>query len=314
MCEVITMGEPMTLFAASDIMPLEESSKFIKFLSGAEVNVAIGLSRLNHKVSYITQLKDDAMGIYIYNCLKKENIDTSYIRFVNQYFNGIQIKERVAKGDPRVINIRKNSASANINKNIIKDINFKNVKWIHITGIPLGISQKFRETIIEFVKTAKKLGIKVCLDPNLRTHLWESNDKMIEVINNFAKLADIIIPGINEGYILTGMNEPEKIADFYLNIGVQQVIIKLGEKGAYIKEKDKQYVVDGFKVKNVIDTVGAGDGFAVGVLSGLLEGLSLTESVLRGNAIGAIQVMSLGDNDGLPTREELHKFMSKLEG
>lgn len=310
MCEVITIGEPMTLFASSDIMSLEESSNFIKFISGAEVNVAIGLSRLKHKVSYITQLKNDALGKYMHNCLQKENIDTSYIKFVDEYFNGVQIKERVEKGDPRVINIRKNSASSHIDKNIIKDIDFKNVKWIHITGIPLGISKKFRETILEFVKKAKELGIKVCFDPNLRVHLWESNNEMIEVINDFAKFADVIMPGISEGFILTGMKEPERIANFYTNLGVKKVIIKLGEKGSYVKDGNEQYLVEGYKVKKVIDTVGAGDGFAVGILSGLLEGLPIKECVLRGNAIGAIQVMSLGDNDGLPTREELDKFMT----
>src|SRR3712207_676166 len=217
MCEVITIGEPMTLFASSEIIPLEESSNFIKFLSGAEVNVAIGLSRLKHKTSYVTQLKDDALGIYIYNSLKNENIDISYVKFVDQYFNGIQIKERVQEGDPTVINIRKDSASANIDKNIVSNIDFKDVKWVHVTGIPLGISKKFRETIIEFVKRAKEVGVKISLDPNLRPYLWKSNEEMINVINDFAKFADVIMPGINEGYVLTGMKEPKDIADFYIN-------------------------------------------------------------------------------------------------
>ena len=59
----------------------------------------------------------------------------------------------------------------------------------------------------------------------------------------------------------------------------------------------------------VVDTVGAGDGFAVGVISGILEGRTIKESVRRGNAIGAIQVMNISDNEGLPTKEELDKFI-----
>ena len=62
-------------------------------------------------------------------------------------------------------------------------------------------------------------------------------------------------------------------------------------------------------VDKVVDTVGAGDGFAVGVISGILEGRTIKESVRRGNAIGAIQVMNISDNEGLPTKEELDKFI-----
>ncbi|MEG0115717.1 MAG: PfkB family carbohydrate kinase, partial [Hydrogenoanaerobacterium sp.] len=57
------------------------------------------------------------------------------------------------------------------------------------------------------------------------------------------------------------------------------------------------------------DTVGAGDGFAAGTISALMEGKALPEAVLRGNAIGAVQVMSRGDNDGLPNRKALAEFM-----
>ena len=63
-------------------------------------------------------------------------------------------------------------------------------------------------------------------------------------------------------------------------------------------------------MEQVVDTVGAGDGFAVGVISGILEGMSVEESVRRGNAIGAIQVMNISDNEGLPTKEELQVFMN----
>lgn len=59
----------------------------------------------------------------------------------------------------------------------------------------------------------------------------------------------------------------------------------------------------------MIDTVGAGDGFAVGVTSALLENLPLEEAIIRGTAIGALAVMSPGDNDGLPDRENLNAFM-----
>lgn len=53
---------------------------------------------------------------------------------------------------------------------------------------------------------------------------------------------------------------------------MKTVIIKDGSKGAYVQTADENYDVAGYKVEKVVDTVGAGDGFAVGVLSGILEG------------------------------------------
>ena len=55
--------------------------------------------------------------------------------------------------------------------------------------------------------------------------------------------------------------------------------------------------------------MGAGDGFACGVLTGLMEGLSLDKAVERGCAIGAIQCTFVGDNEGLPTPELLQAFI-----
>ena len=60
-----------------------------------------------------------------------------------------------------------------------------------------------------------------------------------------------------------------------------------------------------------MDTVGAGDGFAVGIISGYLAGLDMKEAAERANAIGAIQVQQQSDNEGLPTQKELDEYMKK---
>ena len=95
---------------------------------------------------------------------------------------------------------------------------------------------------------------------------------------------------------------------------LKNVVVKVGGEGAYFDSADEGCaLVSGFHVSHIVDTVGAGDGFAAGVLSARAEGLSWYNSVRRGNAIGAIQIMSVGDNDGLPTRAELEKFMETDE-
>jgi len=123
--------------------------------------------------------------------------------------------------------------------------------------------------------------------------------------------ADLVLPGTGEGKILMGSEKPEDIADFYLSQGVSSVIVKAGARGAYAADKDGGRYCPGFRVEKVVDTVGAGDGFAVGALSGLLEGLPLEKMCERGNAIGAMQVSVRGDNEGLPTPEILAEFLEE---
>ena len=123
---------------------------------------------------------------------------------------------------------------------------------------------------------------------------------MAQCINSLAFQSDLFLPGVNEAKLLMGEVEPEKIATYYLDGGAKAVVVKLGAKGAYYATRETQGYVPGFHVEHIVDTVGAGDGFAAGVLTGLEEGLSLEKAVRRGCAIGAIQLMSKGDNDGLP--------------
>lgn len=314
MSEVILFGEPMALFVADTFGPLEEVEHFTRSLAGAEVNVCIGLTRLGHKATYITRLGDEPLGHYIENFLKKEGIGTEFITYDPVYKTGFQLKNKVISGDPYVPYYRKGSAASHISVKEINEIDFTGVKVVHVTGIPPALSSSCKEAAYRLIERAKENNIYITFDPNLRPALWESKELMIQTINDLASKCDMILPGTEEGLILMGSEEPEKISDFYQKLGAKTVITKLGAKGAYVRHKNESYEVPGFKVEKVIDTVGAGDGFAAGIISGILEGLPLKECVLRGNAVGSIQVMHISDNEGLPTKKELLEYMNRGRG
>lgn len=309
MGKTILFGEPMALLIADTTGPLEEVEHFTRAMSGAEVNVSIGLSRLGHPVEYLTRLGDDPFGHYIANALKKNEIGTSLVTYDDVYRTGIQLKNRVTDGsDPYAPYYRKGSAASHITISEIDAIDLTDVELVHVTGIPPALSQSARKATFRLMDRAKEAGIFITFDPNLRPVLWEDEETMCTVLNQLAAKADVVLPGIGEFKILAGTEDKKEAADFYQKLGVKTVIIKDGSKGAYVQTADEKYDVAGYKVEKVVDTVGAGDGFAVGVLSGILEGLDLKDSVKRGNAIGAIQVMNIGDNEGLPTPKELKAF------
>ena len=128
---------------------------------------------------------------------------------------------------------------------------------------------------------------------------------MIECMDALARVSDWVLPGLKEGRVLPGCQTPEHIASHYLDRGARYVAVKLGAEGSYWADRHGGGTVPGEPVRHVVDTVGAGDGFAVGVVSALLEGRSLEQAACRGNAIGARVVQFPDDSDGLPTRAQL---------
>jgi len=311
MAKVLLIGEPIALLIAETVGPLEDVERFTRKLAGAEVNVCFGLSRLEHEARFITRLGKDPFGYYTKKTLEQEGINTELVTFDDEFLTGSMLKGKVLEGDPPIAFYCKGSAASKITPDLVDEIDLTGLDLVHITGVMPAISQTCREAIKRLMERAREAGIFLSFDPNLRPTLWGSDQLMIEWINDLSSLADIVMPGLEEGFTLTGSNDPAKIADFYQNLGVEKVIVKLGPGGAYVRDGSKSQTIPGYVVDNIVDTVGAGDGFATGIVSGLVEGLPLLDAVKRGNAIGAIQIGHISDNEALPTREELFAYMEK---
>lgn len=308
--KILLVGEPMGLFIAQNKGHLDEVTGYSMALAGAEFNVAIGMRRLNHEVGYLTKLGNDPFGKLIVKIMNKNDISTELITFTDDRTTGFMLKSMVEAGDPEIFYYRKNSAASTLCGKDVENLDFSQYDAIHMTGITPALTDSTREATEVLWKKARQNNMMFSFDPNLRPQLWGDKDKMIHYMNDMAGKSDIFLPGINEAKILLGESDPEKIAQTYLGMGAKMVIVKLGGKGAYYATSSECGYVEGFPVSKIVDTVGAGDGFAAGVLTALKEKLPLKEAVRRGNAVGAIQVMSRGDNDGLPTVKELNDFMN----
>jgi 2-dehydro-3-deoxygluconokinase len=178
-------------------------------------------------------------------------------------------------------------------------------RHLHATGVFAAVSASTLPAARKTMDLMRGAGRSVSFDPNLRPTLWATPELMREAINDLATRADWVLPGFEEGRFLTGEASPETIAGFYRRRGAKLVVVKLGSEGAYFDGQTGSGHVAGFPVAKVVDTVGAGDGFAVGVISALLDGLSELDAVQRGAWIGARAVQVLGDSEGLPTCAEL---------
>ncbi|QDI06443.1 2-dehydro-3-deoxygluconokinase [Klebsiella electrica] len=305
--DVVTIGEAMAMFVATESGDLAEVEHFMKRVAGAELNVATGLARLGLKVGWVSRVGQDSFGRFVLRSLAKEGIDARGVREDSRYATGFQMKSKVENGtDPIVEYFRKGSAASHLSPEDFRADYFASARHLHLSGVAAALSESSYALLEQAAAAMKAQGKTISFDPNLRPVLWKSEAEMVEKLNHLAFQADWVLPGIKEGMILTGQQTPQGIADFYLTRGVQAVIIKTGSDGAWFKTAaGEQGAVAAVKVDNVVDTVGAGDGFAVGVISALLEGKTLQQAIRRGNKIGALAIQVQGDSEGLPTRGAL---------
>jgi 2-dehydro-3-deoxygluconokinase len=305
--DVVTMGEPMALFIAGHAGALDKVSQFSRVTAGAELNVAVGLTRLGLRVGYVSRVGRDSFGKFLLAFLDKEGIDRSHVVEDAEHPTGFMLKGLVSDGlDPIVEYFRRGSAASHMGLSDNPAAYCANARHLHLTGISPALSETTKELTFQMARDAQAAGRIVSFDPNLRPRLWTSEKVMIDTLNQLASHADLVLPGLAEGELLTGQKGAASIADFYMGLGAKQVVIKLGPQGAYYADAARRGTVAGIAVEKIIDTVGAGDGFAVGVISALLEGQTLEEAAARGNAVGARVVQFPGDCDGLPNRAQLN--------
>ncbi len=305
--DVVTLGEALVLLIAGDLGELDTAHTFHKSTAGAETNVAIGLARLGLRVGWASRVGADSFGRYVLGVMQAEGIDCSRVQLDAGGSTGMMLKARAAAGaDPAIEYYRRGSAASRLDASQLDVGWLTSARHLHLTGVHAGVSANCYAAGEQTIAWMRAAGRTVSFDPNLRPALWPSQAVMAERLNALAFQCDWVLPGVAEGQVLCGTGDPAAIARFYLQRGaVQLVVVKLGADGAYWATHDAAGRVDAFHVAQVVDTVGAGDGFAVGVISALLAGRTPEQAARRGAWIGAQAVQVRGDTEGLPTAAAL---------
>lgn len=318
MVDVVTIGESMILFQPMTENPIQYAPVFTKTIGGAESNVAIGLTRLGKNVRWISRVGDDAFGKYLLSVLAGERVDISQCIIDKSEATALYFKDFKGTQDPTVYYYRKGSAASKLKPEDIQPTWMDGARHLHVTGITPALGKHTAEAMLKTMKLAKEKGLTISFDPNIRRKLW-SEDEARKVIIEMIPLCDIFMPGIDECHFLFGEKEMDEYGEAILQLGPSAVIMKLGEKGSMAVTKEYTLTSDGFKVDRIVDTVGAGDAFATGCLSILLDVPNLTDAlkdihslrdviqvaIERGNRLGALALQFKGDWEGLPTLEEL---------
>lgn len=305
MKDVVTIGDAMITFNPSATGPMRFVPTFERKIGGAELNVAIGCSRLGLKTGWISRLGNDEFGRHIFNTVRGEGIDVSQLKLVDGYPTSLNFKEIMGDGSVRTFYYRTNSPTTALTIETLSEEYIKNSKVLHITGIFPAVDKEKNIDLIKYaISLAKKHGVLVSFDPNIRLKLW-TEEEARTVLREFLPYVDIFLTGEEEAELLLGTSDPREVIELGKAFGISHIAIKQGEKGSVGYQNGEYIEAPAFKAKKVVDTVGAGDGFDSGFIYGLLNQWPLQKTLQFANVIGSMVVSVSGDNEGLPYLEDV---------
>lgn len=307
MLDVVTLGETMVLFVPTRTGLLRYAQHFDRFVAGAESNTAIGLSRIGHKVGWISKVGQDEFGEYILAFLRGEKVDVSKVKQSNSAPTGVFFKERRRTDSTRVFYYRSGSAASSLTPTDLDHDYLSQAKFLHLTGITPALSTGCMEAINHAIEIAHQSEVLVSFDPNIRFKLWPA-EKAKEELLRIIPRTNILLTSKEEATFLTGEPNIKSAAKTLLSMGPEQIVLKLGAQGAYGITANEEVHQEGITVQ-VVETVGAGDAFNAGYLSGLLRGWGLQKSLQLGNIMGALATTAPGDVEGLPDWNEIQPYL-----
>jgi len=266
---------------------------FLMNPGGKGANQAVAAARLGGKVTFIMKRGNDLFGNQTVGLLMREGIDTQFIVKDLEFPSGVALITVDSKGENSIVVAP--GSNGNLLPEDIPQMIFENGKFeILLLQLEIPLS------IVEYsaVKAFER-GIKVILNPapacklsdNLLQHIWllTPNETETEIIT---------------GVRITDIPSAERATDVIQERGVKNVIITLGETGAFVKSENYTGLIPGVKV-NPVDTTAAGDIFNGALAVAISEGRDLNDAVTFANKAASISVTRMGAQASAPYRSEI---------
>ncbi len=269
--------------------------QFFMNSGGKGANQAVAAARLGGKVIFIAKVGNDPFGIRSLDQYKAEGIGTKHVLVDKEHPSGVALILVDSHGENSI------AVASGANAYLMpKDID-EAQSAIKDSDIVLMQLETPMETVERAALIAKQEGKKVILNPAPAQPLSASLLECLYMLIANETEAEFI-----SGVQITDMNSVARAADIICSKGVENVVITLGSKGAFIKERGAYHQVPALKVK-AVDATAAGDTFCGAVCVALAEDKGITEAVEFANRAAAVTVTRMGAQSSLPYRREVER-------
>lgn len=316
MFDVVALGETLIDFTPGGANA-QGAQLFACNPGGAPANVLAMNARLGGKTAFIGKVGKDNFGDFLRNTMRQSGIDTAGLVADEKLHTTLAFVHLDEKGDRSFTFYRDLGAdvmlqSHEVRRDIIDDCRIFHFGAVSLTADPC------RTATMEAARYAKAQGKLISFDPNFRPLLWGDPTLAAIWTRRGVQLADLLKVSEEELHLITGTADPQTGAEKLLAMGPSLVLVSMGEKGAYYRNRVCSGMVPAFAV-NTVDTTGAGDAFLGAVHYQLrgktaaelaqLPGEQLHEIVRFANAAGSLATTAGGAIPAMPTLQAIEECL-----
>lgn len=301
--DIICFGEPLLEFNQTP-----EDGKYLPGHGGDTSNCACSAARQGAKVGYFGAVGQDPFGSSFLELWQKEGIDTSHVIRNPASHTGIYFVTHSEKGH-EFSYFRAGSAASQVTPEEVPEEYIRQAKILHVSGISQAISDNACDAVFHAIAIARKNGVKVSYDTNLRLKLWPI-ERATAIIHAALAQSDIALPGLEDAEQLTGLSDPYEIAEFYAGLGPSIVALSMGKDGTLVIADGKRDVIPVTPME-AVDATAAGDTFDGAFLTRLCEGDNAFVAAQYANAAAALSTQGYGAVAPMPQKDQVLAFLNK---
>ena len=306
MPDLLCMGEPMLELNQRRQPAGSGETLYLQGHGGDTSNAAIAAARNGASVGYITAVGRDAPGDSFMALWAREGVDTATVARSGDAPTGLYVVSHGAEGH-RFTYYRAGSAASRMAPADVPEEAIRGARVLHVSGVSQAISPGACDAVFRAIEVAKAAGVGVSYDTNLRLALWPKA-RAAAVIHAGVAQADIALPSLDDVRVLTGLDDPDSIADFYLRLGCPLVLLKMGSEGVIVATPARRERVGACKVE-AVDATGAGDTFAGSFLARHLAGDDPFTAARYANAAAALSPLGYGAVAPIPRPDAVNALL-----
>ncbi len=309
--DVLTIGRVgVDIYPLQDGVGLEDVSTFGKYLGGSATNVAIAAARYGLNTAVITRTGNDPFGTYIHQELRRLGVSDDFVSGVAGLNTPVVFCEifppdnfplyfyRAPKAPDLVINAEELDLAA---------ITTARIYWSTVTGLSEEPSRSAHHAAWD----ARGRAHNTILDLDYRPMFWQSPAEATAQVAEALGKVTIAVGNKEECEVAVGETEPLRAADALLERGIELAIVKQGPKGVLAKTRTETVEVPPHFV-NVVNGLGAGDGFGGALCYGLLQEWPLERILRFANVAGAIVAGRRECSTAMPTTAEVEAILKEI--
>jgi 2-dehydro-3-deoxygluconokinase len=301
--QILALGEPMVEFNCTGD---GGGRLYLQGFGGDTSNFAIAAARQGARVGMLSALGDDANGRMLRALWDAEGVDHRDVLTDAAAYTAIYFVTHGEQGHEFSF-FRRGSAASRMRPAQLPRERIAAARVLHLSGITLAISESACDTAHAAVDIARSAGVAVSFDTNLRLKLWPLA-RARALIGDLIGRSDICLPSLDDLERLTGLSDPDALADHCLRLGARTVALKLGAAGALVADAHERHRIAPHPCRSV-DATGAGDTFGGAFVARRLAGDSLRDAGRYAAVAAALSTEGFGAVAPIPHAEAVRSAL-----